>query len=123
MSKKDFYLFKNCWLLLPLFLFLLASCSDDNEMVQEEVVEEDGAKPELWTSNEKIAASMWISPSVPSKFAAAVRARMGYVASSAEAAEVIVIDSDGYSRGEVADGKIAIVYAPSDEIVDSLGGI
>lgn len=121
MSKKVFYLFKNCWLLLPFFLFLLASCSDDNEIMQEEVVEEDGAEPELWTSNEKIAASTWISPSVPSKFAAAVRARMDYVVSSADVAEVIVIDSDGYRRGEVAEGKMAIVYAPSDEIVDSLG--
>lgn len=121
MSKKDFYLFKSCWALLPLFLFLWASCSDDHEIIPEEVVESDVVEPELWASNEKIAAPTWISPSVPLKFAAAVRARVGNVVNAADVAEVVVVDSEGYSRGEVADDKIAIVYDPADEIVESFG--
>lgn len=115
--------FRSYMALLPFFLIGLASCSDDKEVFTEEetTIEGDYVEPTLWTSNERIIAPAWISPSVPEPFAAALRTRISNEAGSADEAQLIVTDMQGYSANKLPDGKIAIVYDPSDVLVATLG--
>lgn len=116
MRKNFFCLFNACLLPLSLFLF---SCSGEKDVISEEdvVIEGDYVESALWTSDEKVAASTWISPSVPSEFAAAVRQRVDDVVNSSDDAAVVVTDSRGYNPDELGDGRIAIVYDPSAGLV------
>lgn len=120
MRKNFLCLFNACLLPLSLFLF---SCSGEKDVISEEdvVIEGDYVESALWTSDEKVAASTWISPSVPSEFAAAVRRRVDDVVNSSDDAVVVVTDSRGYNPDELGDGRIAIVYDPSAGLVQGFG--
>lgn len=124
MNKKPHRLIDRANLLaLSIIILFGASCAKDSPDYNDGIVtiEGDYREPASISNGEQISFPAHISPTLPESFATAVRSRLKAQEASTEKASVIFTDTDGYADLDTTEGRVVVIFHPSQSVLTPLG--